>query len=87
MSLIGSSDSTTPVNLSLPERVVERLHYQAVHDSQKRAFQDGQLPVSPSVQYDGEELTEEEVELTENFVGWLLYDEVPRKYFRADGEQ
>lgn len=81
MGLIGDSVAKSAVNLSLPERVVERLHYEAKHHRQKRAFADGGLPVNVSVGYDGDELTNDEVELVENFIGWLFYDSVPRSYF------
>ncbi|MCD2200036.1 hypothetical protein LPA44_09015 [Halobacterium sp. KA-4] len=81
MGLIGDSDAKTAVNLSLPQRVVERLHYEAKHHKQKRAFMSGDVPVAPSVQYEGEELTADEVDLVEQFIGWKMYDSVPRKYF------
>lgn len=84
MGLIGSSDSKTAVNLSLPEQVVERMHYEAKHHGQKRAFNRGDIPVSPSVQYEGDELTDEQVKLVERYIGYMLYDAVPRKYFRGD---
>jgi hypothetical protein len=84
MGLIGSSDGKTAVNLSLPEQVVERIHYEAKHHDQKRAFNRGDIPVSPSVQYEGNKLTDEQVELVERYISYMLYDSVPRKYFRGE---
>lgn len=83
MGLISDSDDKTAVNLSLPERVVERLHYQAVYHDQKRVFADGNLPVSVSVGYDGDKLIDSEVELVENYVGFMFYDQVPKSYFNT----
>lgn len=84
MGLIGSSDKKCSVNTSLPENVIERMHYQAKHSRKKRAFVDGEHPVSVSVGYDGEELTDEQVELVENYLAYMLYDDVPRSYFQSD---
>jgi hypothetical protein len=84
MGLISSSDSKTAVNLSLPEQVIERMHYDAKYHDQKRAFNQGDIPVSPSVQYEGDELTDEQVDLVERYIGYMLYDSVPRKCFRED---
>jgi hypothetical protein len=86
MSLISDSDSKSAVNLSLSDQAIERLHYEAKHHRQKRAIVNGDFPVSPSIQYAGDELTDDEVELVERFVGWLLYDSIPRKFFREMGD-
>lgn len=82
MGLISSSNSKVAVNMSLSERVIERLHYEAKHHSNRRAFDQADLPVSPSIQYEGDELTDDQVTLVEQYVGYILYDSVPRKYFR-----
>lgn len=84
MGLIGSSDTKCSVNASLPENVIERMHYQAKHSRQKRAFADGGHPVSVSVGYEGDELTDEQVELVENYLAYKLYDDVPRSYFQTE---
>lgn len=81
MSLIGTSDTKSSVNLSLPENVVERLHYQAKHHSKKRAIVNGDIPVSVSVGYEGSELTGDQVKLVESYISWIFYSEVPSKYF------
>jgi len=68
------------VNLSLPEKVVERYHYEAHHHDQKRRFHEGQVGPDVSIQYDGDELTADNVALVENYVEYLLWDPAPR-YF------
>jgi hypothetical protein len=84
MGLIGSSDTKCSVNASLPENVIERIHYQAKHSRQKRAFANGGLPVSVSVGYDGDKLDEKQVDLVENYLAYKLYDDVPRSYFETE---
>lgn len=81
MSLIGSSSNESQVETELPDCVIERLHYQSKFHDRKRAFQNGSPEVSVDIDYSGDELTPDQVRLTENYLAFILYDEVPTKYF------
>lgn len=81
MSLIGSSDGTAEIETELGDCVVERLHYQSKFHDRKRAFQNGAPEVDVDIEYSGDELDNSEVELTENYLAFILYDTVPTKYF------
>lgn len=78
--MIGDSTQKVPVNLSLPQNVVERLAYEARHHREKRKFVDGDVPVDVSVGYDGDELDSDEVELVEQFLAWRHYAPVKRHF-------
>jgi len=66
------------INGSLPQSGIERYAYEAKHHSEKRKFQNGRIPVTVSVQYDGDELEPEQVELVEALLAWRLYKPVQR---------
>jgi hypothetical protein len=78
--MIGNSTTKVAVNLSLSEKVVERYHYQARYHEDKSRFHEGQVGPDVSIQYDGDELTDDEVDLVEDYVAFLLWDPAPR-YF------
>lgn len=78
--MIGDSEEKVAVNLSLPERVIERYHYIARYHDSKSRFQEGRVGPDVSIQYQGDELTDDDVVLVENFVAYLLWDPAPR-YF------
>lgn len=78
--MIGDSKQKVPVNLSLPESVVERYHYEANHHRKKRKFTEGNVPVDVSVGYDGDELTDEQVRLVEQYLAWRHYEPVKRHF-------
>lgn len=81
MSLFGDSEGSCAVNLSLPERAVERSHYEATYAGRRQASQGAKAPVSVSVQYGGDELTDDEVQHVENWLAGLLYDEIGSRHF------
>lgn len=68
------------VNLSLPESVVERYHYEARYHDEKRKFEGGSPGPDVSVGYSGDELGDDAVSLVENYISFLLWRETPR-YF------
>jgi len=72
--MIGDSRDKTPVNLSIPENVVERYHYLARYHTDKSRFDGGGVGPDVSIQYTGDELTDDEVSLVENFVAYRLWD-------------
>lgn len=78
--MIGDSTAKVPVNLSLPEKVIERYHYLARYHGDKSRFHEGNVGPDVSVQYDGDELADDDVVLVENYVAYLLWDPAPR-YF------
>lgn len=81
MALFGDDERAVAVNLSLPERAVERAHCRALYSDNRRAFEGGMPDISVSVQYDGDELTEDDVDLTEDWLAFVLYDAVGSRYF------
>lgn len=78
--MIGDSEQKVPMNLSVSESVVERYHYLARYHDDKSRFHGGNVGPDVSIQYDGDELTDEDVALVENYVAYLLWDPAPR-YF------
>lgn len=81
MGLFGDTDGSCAVNLSLPERAVERLHYQSVYSGRRQAKQGAEAPVSVSIQYGGEELDDDEVATVEDYLAGMLYDEIGSRHF------
>jgi hypothetical protein len=81
MSLFGDSEGSCAVNLSLPERAVERLHYEATYSGRRQAKQGAEASISVSVQYEGDELTDDEVATVEDYLAGLLYDEIGSRHF------
>lgn len=78
--MIGDSTQNTPVNLSLPERVIERYHYLARYHGDKSRFEAGKVGPDVSIQYNGDELSDDDLTLVENYVAYLLWDPAPQ-YF------
>jgi hypothetical protein len=81
MSLFGDSEGSCAVNLSLPERAVERAHYEATYSGRRQATRGSEATISVSVQYGGDELTEDEVATVEDWLAGVLYDELGSQYF------
>lgn len=81
MSLFGDSEGSCAVNLSLPEQAVERAHYQATYSGRRQTQQGAEAPVSVSVQYSGDELTEEEIKAVEDWLAGELYTDIGSRYF------
>lgn len=81
MSLFGDTDGDCAVNLSLPERAVERANYEAVYSGRRQAKQGAEAPIEVSVQYGGEELTDDEVATVEDWIAGMLYDEIGSRHF------
>ena len=81
MSLFGDSEGSCAVNLSLPERAVERGHYEAQYSGRRQAKQGSDAPISVSVQYSGDELTDDEVATVEDWLAGMLYDEIGSRHF------
>lgn len=73
-----SSEAKSTVNGSIPERAIERFHYLAKHSRDKRKAAAAEHNVNVSVQYDGDELDDEQVELVEQHLAYMLYDPVQR---------
>jgi hypothetical protein len=81
MALFGDSEGSCAVNLSLPEQAVERAHYEATYSGRRQASQGAEAPISVSIQYSGEELTDDEVATVEDWLAGKLYDEIGSRYF------
>lgn len=81
MTLFGDSEGTCAVNLSLPEQAVERAHYESMYSGRRQRSQGAEAPISISVQYGGDELTDDEVALVEDWLAGMLYDEIGSRYF------
>jgi hypothetical protein len=78
--MIGDSEQKVPINLSLPQNVVERYYYEANRHREKRKFVHGDFPVEVSVGYDGNELDSDDVELVEQYLAWRHYEPVKRHF-------
>ncbi|WP_436908454.1 hypothetical protein [Halosimplex marinum] len=81
MGLFGDSDGSCAINLSLPERAVERAHYEATYSGRRQASQGAEAPISVSVQYEGDELDDDDVAQVEDWLTGLLYDEIGSRHF------
>ena len=81
MSLFGDTHGSCAVNLSLPERAVERAHYEATYSGRRQAKNGSDAPLSVSVQYSGDELSDDDVATVEDWLAGMLYDEIGTRYF------
>jgi len=70
---------TSSVNTSLPDDVVERLAYISRYNRGVRRAESDSVP-DVTVQYQGGDLSEEDVERVEKLIGVTLYNQCPRAF-------
>lgn len=81
MALFGDSEGSCPINASIPAKGVESLHQTCKYEGRK-VKHGRESPIDISVQYNGDQLDDGEVEKVENYLSALLTDEIGIRYLR-----